>query len=98
MFIYIILKIIPILFTFSELTRLTMFTTLKLSKLLVFIELILCVYKDNYNYNYTFLVYTCRQGDEMKVFGAGLLSSAAELEFVMQGIQVSIKPMVSPFL
>ena len=33
----------------------------------------------------------------MKVFGAGLLSSAAELEFVMQGIQVSIKPIVSLF-
>lgn len=30
-----------------------------------------------------------RQGDEMKVFGAGLLSSAAELEFVMQGLEVN---------
>jgi hypothetical protein len=30
----------------------------------------------------------CREGDGMKVFGAGLLSSAAELEFVMKGIEV----------
>jgi phenylalanine-4-hydroxylase len=29
-----------------------------------------------------------RQGEELKVFGAGLLSSAAELEFVMKGIMV----------
>merc|ERR1711868_344557 len=33
----------------------------------------------------------CREGDDMKVYGAGLLSSAAELEFVMEG-QVNIKP------
>ena len=29
-----------------------------------------------------------REGNDYKVFGAGLLSSAAELEHTMQGIQV----------
>ena len=31
------------------------------------------------------------EGDEMKVYGAGLLSSAAELEFVMNGSKVEIE-------
>ena len=30
------------------------------------------------------------EGDEMKVYGAGLLSSAAELEFVMNGSKVKL--------
>ena len=29
-----------------------------------------------------------REGDEMKVYGAGLLSSAAELQYVMSGVEV----------
>ena len=33
-----------------------------------------------------------REGEEMKVYGAGLLSSAAELQFVMDGAKVGRLP------
>ena len=29
-----------------------------------------------------------REGDEIKVYGAGLLSSAEELQYVMSGVEV----------
>ena len=32
----------------------------------------------------------CREGDQLKVYGAGLLSSAAELQFVMEGSQTGL--------
>eukprot|EP00090_Calanus_glacialis_P013363 TRINITY_DN22004_c0_g1_i1.p1 TRINITY_DN22004_c0_g1~~TRINITY_DN22004_c0_g1_i1.p1 ORF type:complete len:561 (-),score=172.93 TRINITY_DN22004_c0_g1_i1:215-1663(-) len=36
----------------------------------------------------------CREGDEMKVYGAGLLSSAAELQYVMSGVESGQLPLL----
>jgi len=36
----------------------------------------------------------CQEGDQMKVYGAGLLSSAAELQFVMDGIESGSLPLL----
>jgi len=36
----------------------------------------------------------CQEGDQMKVYGAGLLSSAAELQFVMDGVESGSLPLL----
>jgi len=36
----------------------------------------------------------CREGSDMKVYGAGLLSSAAELQYVMDGVQSGDLPLL----